>query len=96
MAALRDQTLTIAQKMSLIEETMKKQTLTVSEKLALLEQALKDQTMTLSDKMTLMTRAYENGVVKYEELTDKLISEIKSAGTTTAEKLEAIKSVVEA
>ena len=94
--ALKDHTLTISQKMELLENALKNQTLTLSEKLSLLEEALKNQTLTLSQKIELMTKAYENGVIKYEELTDKLIGVIKAANTTIAEKLDAVKNAVEA
>ncbi len=94
--ALKDHTLTISQKMDLLEKAMKNQTLTLSEKISLLEEALKNQAMTLSEKMELLTKAHENGVLKYEELTDKLIGEIKATNATIAEKLDVIKNAVEA
>lgn len=94
VAALRDQTLTISQKLDLVEDAMKKQTLTLSEKMSLLEEALENQTLTLSEKMGLMITAYDNGVLKYEEMTNKLIDNIKAANATTAEKLDAVKNAV--
>ena len=70
---------------------MKSQTMTVSEKMNLLDAALKNLTMTLSQKMELLTKAYENGVLKYEEMTGKLVDEIRLMNATTTEKLEALK-----
>ena len=44
----------------------------------LLDEALKNLSLTLSQKMELLTKAYENGVLKYEEMTGRLIAEINS------------------
>lgn len=87
--ALQDQTMSISKRLELLEDAMKSQTMTVSEKMNLLDAALKNLTMTLSQKMELLTKAYENGVLKYEEMTGKLVDEIRLMNATTTEKLEA-------
>ena len=89
--ALQDQTMSISKRLELLEDAMKSQTMTVSEKMNLLDAALKNLTMTLSQKMELLTKAYENGVLKYEEMTGKLVDEIRLMNATTTEKLEALK-----
>ena len=94
--ALQDQTMSISKRLELLEDAMKSQTMTVSEKMNLLDAALKNLTMTLSQKMELLTKAYENGVLKYEEMTGKLVDEIRLMNATTTEKLEALKGAVEA
>lgn len=75
---------------------MKSQTMTISEKMNLLDEALRNLSLTLSQKMELLTKAYENGVLKYEEMTGKLIGEINSMNISTAEKLDAVKKAIEA
>ena len=79
---------------SKIIEALENQTKTMAEKLALLEAALKDQSMTISMKLELLTKAYEEGVLKYEEMADKTIDALNALKASNEERLAAIEAAM--
>lgn len=84
-------TTTVTNDYSEVVQAIEDQTLTLAEKLKIINDALENQTLTITQQADILKRAYENGILKYEELFEKLLDRLGKIKESTEEKLDAIK-----
>lgn len=88
-------TTTVTNDYSEVVQAIEDQTLTLAEKLKIINDALDSQTLTITQQADILKKAYENGVIKYEELFEKLLDRLGKIKESTEEKLDAIKGALE-